>query len=62
MTFELAKSMCEQYNQGEIMTIHSQVEQDFVTAITAGLGTPYIGIKKQNYYRLNITMISNYTS
>ena len=33
-----------------MLSIHSQDEQDFVSAITYGQRSPYIGLSKTSYY------------
>ena len=35
---------------GDLLTIQSQEEQDFVTALIAGKKTPYIGFRRMQYY------------
>lgn len=46
LTYEQAKTTCAQFGggQGDILSIHTQREQDFVTALTAGQKPlPWIG-------------------
>ena len=43
LAFEQARMACNQ-SKTEVLAIHSQHEQNFVTTITAGLRAPYIGL------------------
>jgi len=46
MTFDQAKANCTAAN-GELLSIHSSEEQNFVTALIADKPMPFIGIKKE---------------
>ena len=51
MNFTRAKAMCKQYN-AEVLSIHSEEENDFITAVIADKNMTYIGIvRKYSYSR-----------
>lgn len=49
MNLTQAKAICMQ-SDSEMLSIHSEEEQNWITAYTAGQPSPYIGLKKGDYY------------
>jgi hypothetical protein len=56
MNYNQTVAQCSKLG-GDLLTIQSQEEQDFVTALIAGKKTPYIGFRRSSYfsrYSLNL--------